>query len=385
MQRRARSALPRPDVMRGLTQAPPVSLSANIMDDTDTDPPPSRATTSPSRTSASPPASSRSSPTRASPNPSPSSASRSPTRSPAATSAARPRPAPARPSPSACRCSSGSTRPSPASPAASCSCPPASWPSRCTTCSRRWPRPSARRVVAVYGGADMNKQIKALAERRRGDHRHAGPPDRPRRPQGGRAQRPRDRRRRRSRPHGRHGLPAAGRVAAAPHRRPAPDAAVLGHARRRRRRADQALPARSRVPRGRVATVTVDAMIHRFIARPRDGQGEGGRGHRPRQRPHARLHQHQARAPTGSPGALNEEGVHAAAIHGDLRQGQREDALKKFSDGQAPGARRHRRRRPRAPHRRRRRRHPLRAGAATTRPTCTAPVAPPGPGRRAWP
>ncbi len=87
--------------------------------------------------------------------------------------------------------------------------------------------------------------------RGRGDHRHSRAADRPRGPQGGRAQRPGDRGRRRGGPDGRHGLPPAGRVAPAPRRHPAPDAAVLGHPRRRGRRADQAVPARPRVPRGR--------------------------------------------------------------------------------------------------------------------------------------
>ena len=78
-------------------------------------------------------------------------------------------------------------------------------------------------------------QIKAPRRRRRRRRRHAGPPDRPDRAQGAvELARPRHRRGRRGRPHGRHGLPAPGRVAPAPRRRAAPDAAVLGHARRRR-------------------------------------------------------------------------------------------------------------------------------------------------------
>ena len=67
--------------------------------------------------------------------------------------------------------------------------------------------------------------------------------------------------------------------------------------------------------------------------RPRDGQGQGRGGDRARQRPDARVHQHQARRRPRWPRALNEEGVQAAAIHGDLRQGQREDALRNFGEG----------------------------------------------------
>ena len=123
---------------------------------------------------------------------------------------------------------------------------------------------------------------------------------------------------------------------------------------------DQALPARSGAPRGRVR--------HRHRRRDdpplppgaRDGQGEGGRRHRP-PAPAARS---SSRAPSAGADrlarALNEEGVKAAAIHGDLRQGQREQALTDFGAGKLAGAGRHRRRRPRPPHRRHRRRDPLR-------------------------
>jgi superfamily II DNA/RNA helicase len=79
-------------------------------------------------------------------------------------------------------------------------------------------------------------------------------------------------------------------------------------------------------------TVTVDAMLHRFIAvHEMDKVKVAAAIARNSDRTLAftntkRVADRLARA-------LNEEGVHAAAIHGDLRQGQREDALRKFSEG----------------------------------------------------
>jgi superfamily II DNA/RNA helicase len=79
-------------------------------------------------------------------------------------------------------------------------------------------------------------------------------------------------------------------------------------------------------------TVTVDAMVHRFIAvHEMDKVKVAATIVRSSGRTLAftntkRVADRLARA-------LNEEGVRAAAIHGDLRQGQREDALRKFSEG----------------------------------------------------
>ena len=130
-------------------------------------------------------------------------------------------------------------------------------------------------------------------------------------------------------------------------------------------------------------TVTVDAMIHRFVAvhemdkvkvAAAIARGSGK----------ALAFTNTKRVADRLARALNEEGVHAAAIHGDLRQGQREDALKKFARGQAAGARRHRRRRSRA-----RTSTPSTSSSTTSRPpstrrTCTAPGAPLAPAPRAW-
>ena len=80
---------------------------------------------------------------------------------------------------------------------------------------------------------------------------------------------------------------------------------------------------------------------------------------------------------------LGKEGVHALAIHGDLRQANRERALADFSNGKPRRARGHRRGGPRPPHRRRRRRASTTTRPRTTRPTCTAPAARPGPARPA--
>jgi superfamily II DNA/RNA helicase len=80
------------------------------------------------------------------------------------------------------------------------------------------------------------------------------------------------------------------------------------------------------------ATVTVDAMIHRFIAVHEMDKVKvaaaivRGNGKTLAFTNTKRVADRLARA-------LNEEGVHAAAIHGDLRQGQREDALRKFDQG----------------------------------------------------
>src|SRR4029079_3206704 len=80
------------------------------------------------------------------------------------------------------------------------------------------------------------------------------------------------------------------------------------------------------------STDTVDAMTHRFIAvHEMDKIKVAAAIARSSGRTLAftntkRVADRLARA-------LNEEGVRAAAIHGDLRQGQREDALRSFGEG----------------------------------------------------
>ncbi|MGQ0431286.1 MAG: DEAD/DEAH box helicase [Microthrixaceae bacterium] len=80
------------------------------------------------------------------------------------------------------------------------------------------------------------------------------------------------------------------------------------------------------------ATVTVDAMLHRFIGvhemdkvkvAASIARGSG----------RVLAFTNTKRVADRLSAALNEEGVKAAAIHGDLRQGQREDALRHFTTG----------------------------------------------------
>ena len=80
------------------------------------------------------------------------------------------------------------------------------------------------------------------------------------------------------------------------------------------------------------ATVTVDAMLHRFI-----GVHEMDRvkvaAAIARSSGRVLAFTNTKRVADRLTAALNDEGVKAAAIHGDLRQGQREDALKQFTSG----------------------------------------------------
>ena len=80
------------------------------------------------------------------------------------------------------------------------------------------------------------------------------------------------------------------------------------------------------------ATVTVDAMKHRFIGvHEMDKVKVAATIARNSGRVLAFTNTKRAADRLAS--ALNDEGVRAAAIHGDLRQGQREDALKQFTAG----------------------------------------------------
>ena len=151
----------------------------------------------------------------------------------------------ARPWPSACPSSSGSAGPSPAAPRPSPWCPPASWPCRSTTSWPRWPSPAACACWPSTAAPTWS------ARSRRWPRASTSSSPRP-----GRmidlierkevsvddleivvldeADRMAD-----------MGFLPAGRVDPAPGRQPPPDPALLGHARRRGRHPDQALPARS--------------------------------------------------------------------------------------------------------------------------------------------
>jgi superfamily II DNA/RNA helicase len=79
-------------------------------------------------------------------------------------------------------------------------------------------------------------------------------------------------------------------------------------------------------------TVTVDAMIHRFIAvHEMDKVKVAAAIARGAER--VLVFSNTKRVVDRVAAALNGEGVRAAAIHGDLRQGQREDALRSFTNG----------------------------------------------------
>jgi len=79
-------------------------------------------------------------------------------------------------------------------------------------------------------------------------------------------------------------------------------------------------------------TVTVDAMVHRFIAvHEMDKVRVAAAIARSSGRVLAFTN--TKRTADRLARSLQDEGVKAAAIHGDLRQGQREDALRKFSEG----------------------------------------------------
>ena len=79
-------------------------------------------------------------------------------------------------------------------------------------------------------------------------------------------------------------------------------------------------------------TVTVDAMVHRFIAVHEMDKVKVAAAI-VRNNGRTLAFTNTKRVADRLARALNEEGVRAAAIHGDLRQGQREDALRKFGEG----------------------------------------------------
>jgi superfamily II DNA/RNA helicase len=80
------------------------------------------------------------------------------------------------------------------------------------------------------------------------------------------------------------------------------------------------------------ATVTVDAMLHRFIAVHEMDKVKVAAAIA-RSTGKALAFTNTKRVADRLARALNDEGVKAAAIHGDLRQGQREDALRDFGAG----------------------------------------------------
>ncbi len=79
-------------------------------------------------------------------------------------------------------------------------------------------------------------------------------------------------------------------------------------------------------------TVTVDAMVHRFLAVHEMDKVKVAAAIA-RNSGRVLAFTNTKRVADRLASALNDEGVRAAAIHGDLRQGQREDALRDFTSG----------------------------------------------------
>jgi superfamily II DNA/RNA helicase len=79
-------------------------------------------------------------------------------------------------------------------------------------------------------------------------------------------------------------------------------------------------------------TVTVDAMLHRFLLVHEMDKVKVAAAIA-RNSGRVLAFTNTKRVADRAAAALNQEGVHAAAIHGDLRQSQREDALKHFMSG----------------------------------------------------
>jgi len=80
------------------------------------------------------------------------------------------------------------------------------------------------------------------------------------------------------------------------------------------------------------ATVTVDAMLHRFLAVHEMDKVKVS-ATIARNSGRVLAFTNTKRVADRVAAALQDEGVRAAAIHGDLRQGQREDALRNFTNG----------------------------------------------------
>ena len=238
------------------------------------------------------------------------------------------RPARARRSPSASRSSPASRRRRAGARRRSCSPRPASSPSR---------SPCELRPLAPVAPPRRRRRLRRrrLRPAAQGPRRRAPSSSSPA-PAGSRTSSPMGAvdsvtspgRRRRGRPHGRHGLPPR----RAPHPRPdprrPPGAAVLGDARRRRRQARGADPARPGAPRGRPG----GPGHHRRAARC---SGTVERADRPdlhggdHRAPSARrsCSAAPATAPTASPSSSTSSASSAAPIHGGRSQPQRDRAL----------------------------------------------------------
>ena len=191
-------------------------------------------------------------------------------------------------------------------------------------------------AVAVYGGADIDRQVRSCARGCEVVIATPGAPDRPRRPG-------RDRRRRRSRRW------CSTRPTAWP---------TWGSCPRSSGCCAASSPPHQTLLFSATLDGAVDRLVKRYLTDPvfhevasstadrdadgapvppgaPDGQGEGGGRHLPGQEK-ALLFVRTKRGADRLVENLGKEGVRAAAIHGDLRQANRERALAEFSDGKLP-------------------------------------------------
>ena len=187
-------------------------------------------------------------------------------------------------------------------------------------------------VLAVYGGAGMERQMKALAS---GVEVVVATPGRLKDllERGSlRLDDVRHRRHRRGGPHGRHGLPPRGPAPARPAPARPPDDALLGHARRRRRRARSATTRRTPSTTRPISMEKQGEVTHRFWAVSHADRIQVATAIVERSWPAIVFSRTRHGAERLSK-QLNKAGVRAEAIHGDRSQSQRERALAAFGRG----------------------------------------------------
>ena len=244
------------------------------------------------------------------------------------------------------------------------------------------PRPSACRVAAVYGGADIEQQIKALAERRRHRRRHARPADRPHRPRGA------------SSLDGRRASSCSTRPTAWP---------TWGSCPRSSGCCASSTHRHQTLLFSATLDGAVDTLVKRYLhdpvhargrvdhghrrrdgaplpARPPDGQGEGRGGDRRGADRTLVFVRTKRGADRLAAAARARRACRPPPSTATSARRLREKALARLRRRQAAGARGHRRRRPGHPRRRRRRRRPLRPARGPQ--GLPAPLGPHRPGRR---
>ena len=170
--------------------------------------------------------------------------------------------------------------------------------------------------------------------RRPRDRRHPWATPGPPRPAARHARRRRDPRPRRGRPDARHGLQAAGRPdRQAPPAR-SPDDVLLGDARRRGRRARARVHAVAGSHRGGAPERPHTGEIeHRFVPVTADTKVSALVELLQSERGLALVFVRTKRGADRLARKLAQQGVKAAAMHGDLTQGQRQRALERFESG----------------------------------------------------